>query len=736
MKNTIEVIRPIRVDESNEFLIERIGNFNYDHNIPKNISFTVVDEGSSAYYLQKIKDECNKYSVKLITLDRVNELFCPGRARNFGAMYSNAEYIFFQDLDLLPYDGFYNDLTDQIEIANIANDPDQFVMIPCIYLTEEGNKLYDGTSYSKKFFIRANFGNVKSLVERYSTGTSACLYNRIRFLQLGGFDREYIAWGYEDLDLNCRFIRKSRLFPLSKNWASDKYNFNSVIEYEGWKSVYRLFGDINFFQGITLFHAHHPIHKSRTDFKEIVEKNRRHFNDNLKKNLKIKALPDKNKGKSLIFKPCAFNINNEFLPFVGDAIFFKDLQIDNADRVIEFIKTENISQVIFQNPYSDKLTEDVFNLCRFNNIKFVICERGALPESCFYDDSGFLANSKYYDPIYWDKPITPLNDLEVEKYSQSVLRSEYSLEKQGKIASRLDVKKKYNCIEKKIVFVPLQRPDDTAVKKFERKNSYSDYLKLIEQLSNEVSEYCILVKKHPLEDVIEGLEQNDKLKFVDSDENINSLISACDIVLTFTSGSGLLGLLGKKRVITVGNSFYSHPGLATNADNIDDILKILKTKPNLSKEEEKKINRFIHYLTNEYYSFGEFKTREVKFENGKRITATTDINLYQLICYGKKYTYPKKDRVLIDFSSGLFDRYRHAQQTASLNSRTQATTASREIPKINNKAQNQLVDAQLQIEPKLTLRERRLKKLKENPYRYFSESNWAILRLFAPIFKK
>lgn len=727
MNKSIEVIRPIRVDESNEFLIERISNFCYDRNIPDNISFTIVDEGSSSVYLSKIKEECKKYAINLISLYRVSDLFCPGRARNYGAMNSKAKYIFFQDLDLLPYDGFYNDLTDQIEIANIDKDPDQFVMIPCIYLTEEGNKVYDGSAFSKKLFIRANFSNNSNLVERYSTGTSACLYNRIRFLQMGGFDKEFIAWGYEDLDLNCRFIRKTKLFPLSKNWASDRFNFNSTIEYEGWKSVYRLFGDINFYQGITLFHAHHPIHKSRTDYKNIVEKNRRHFNENLKKPQKIEALPDKNRGTSLVFKPCAFNRNNDILPLLGSVVLFKELQLNDAAKTIEFIKTEKISQVVFQNPYNDKLTEEVFNLCQSNDIKFLICERGALPGSCFYDDSGFLANSKYYNKEYWDKPISSCSELEIENYCQSIINAETSLEKQGNRISKLEIKKKYNCIEKKIIFVPLQRPDDTAVRKFVRNNTYQEYLKIIENLSKTIDDYCFLVKKHPLEDVIEGIKENANLKFVDPNENINCLISLADIIITFTSGTGLLGLVNKKRVLTFGNAFYSQDGLAKNVDDLSETIDIITNHPTLTENEIEKVNRFIYYLVNEYYSFGEFRTREVKFENGKRITATTDIDLHQLICFGEKYIYPRKNKVAIDFSSGLFDRYRFAQQNQSRLSVKVDLASGQNV--IND------IDERTNKGTELTIHQRRLKKLKENPYRYFSESKWFLLRLIAPFFK-
>lgn len=730
MKNTIDVIRPIRVDGTNDFLISRISNFKFDTDIPCNISFTVVDEGSDPIYKDRIREECEKHSVKFISLDKVDELFCPGRARNYGAMYSLAEYVFFQDLDLLPYDGFYRELTDQIRISNIDNDPDQFAMMPCVYLTEKGNEIYDGSLYKKKLFIRAAFSENEELVERYSTGTSACLYNRLRFLQLGGFDREFKAWGYEDLDLNCRFIRKSKLFPLPINWSFDKFNFNSVVEYEGWKAIYRLFGDINFVQGMTLFHAHHPIHKSRTGFKDVVEKNRRHFLDNLKKNVAITAIPDKNRGRSLVFKPCAFNVNNDVLPLLGDVIKVGSLGLKDSEQIINFIKNEKIDRVVFQNPYSDPLTEEVFEKCKANKINFVICERGALPDSCFFDDSGFLANSKYYAPEFWDRPLSALEKTKLNDYSFVTLNSEKSLEKQGKTATKFELKKKYNCLDKKIILVPLQRPDDTAVLKFKRKLSYPEYLKLVEELATTLENYCILVKKHPLEDEISGIKSSENLKIVESDENINSLILASDVVLTYTSGSGLLGLLAKKRVITVGNAFYSNNQLVKNADSLDDIRVILDKNCEISEKESDSMDRFINYLINNYYSFGSFKTREVKFENGKRITATTEILFRQLICFGKKFLYPNKRNVLITFSSGLFDRYRFWKRTTliaereNLSKKTQAesvTSVGSELSLIEN--------------PEKTLGQRRLKKLRESPYRYFNESKWTILRLLAPLFK-
>lgn len=723
----IDVIRPIRVDADSEFLIEKISNFKVDKKIPSDVCFTVVDEGSDPEYKVRIQKECEKHGVNFISLDKVSDYFCLGRARNYGAMQSTASYIFFQDLDLVPYDGFYEDLSDQIVIAGIDKDPDQFVMIPCVYLTEYGNSQYSGSLFDKKKFVRAAFENDEKLVERYSTGTSACMYNRLRFLQLGGVDQKFIAWGYEDLDLNCRFIRQSKLFPLSKDWSSDKYNFNSVVTYEGWKAVYRLFGDMSLIEGMVLFHLNHPIHKSRTDFKPIVEQNRRLFTQKLKSIVVTPPLPDLSKGKTLLFKPCAFNNNPMILPLWGKVYYAKDIKSNSSEEIMNFILREGIDRVVFQNPYSDNFVKDIYGKCKARGIPYYICERGAVPGSCFYDDSGFLYESKYYKPEYWEKALSEVQIEETKLYCKDTLNSEFSLEKQGQVCSSIELQNKYDCIGKKVIFVPLQRPDDTAVRVFPRKNSYSDYLKILQEISESASikNYVLLVKKHPLEDEIEGLSENEHLKFVDSNENVNSLIKLSDIVLTFTSGVGLLGLMDFKPVLTVGNSFYTQPNLAIAVDSTSEIINFISSDY-VAEVEKRKLSyvKFVHYLVNYYYSLGDFTTREVKFDNGKRITATTGIVFSQLHISDCRIKYVKKSKPKITSRSGLFDRYRHSMSVQKV-----PPAVPLDAPK------NEVSMALVPIEEK-SVTERKIKKLKETPYRYFAESKWGILRVIAPLFKK
>ena len=84
--------------------------------------------------------------------------------------------------------------------------------------------------------------------------------------------------------MGLRRFRKSKDFPTPRDWSLERFNFNTIYEYSGWKAVYRLYGDICFYHGIVLFHG---THKIKQDLLREVQrkKNYQFFIDNLK-NLK------------------------------------------------------------------------------------------------------------------------------------------------------------------------------------------------------------------------------------------------------------------------------------------------------------------------------------------------------------------------------------------------------------------------------------------------------------------
>jgi len=278
----LTIILPIRVTEDRINLIEQLDYINLDKN-NKNIEFIVVDDGSSLFYREKIEKKCNILNIKYIFVNTENRDFSIARARNRGAESSSTPFIMFQDIDMMPYKGFYKELINEIKIQNLFNKPTHFIMIGTIYLTQKGTKEYK--PHLKNLFIDRLLLNDKEYIDRYSTATSLIIINKDFFLSLNGYDEKFEKWGHEDIDFNCRIILKNNLVKLPEEFILDEKNFNNIFEYKGWKSIYRLYGDRTFIKGIVLFHSWHPI-SIDNDYYANRTKNKNYFHTKLKGYLK------------------------------------------------------------------------------------------------------------------------------------------------------------------------------------------------------------------------------------------------------------------------------------------------------------------------------------------------------------------------------------------------------------------------------------------------------------------
>lgn len=711
-KCKIAVIRPVRINKDTEYLISRLDNHKYDDMINSNINIIIVDDGSEQKYASIIRNTCIDNNIGYIRIDSERKLFSLARARNIGAIYSKSDYVFIQDIDLYPYSNFYNDLISQIKIQKMDEDITRHLIISCIYLNSEGvDYLNNGERIRYSSLLNDAILGKKEYIERISCGTSICLLNRDYFLQIGGYHENFEGWGYEDIDLNCRLIRKSKMFPCPRDWSIDKGNFNTILEYSGWKSVYRLYGDITMRHGLVLFHATHPIDKTISGALQS-KKNYEFFERNIKELKDANPLIDFNAGNTLVIKKCAFTYNRNISHMYGNVFFFDDFNFVNNQDIYDFIQRKNITRVVFGNPYANESTIEIFNLIKKHNIKYVICERGALPGSFFYDSNGFLFDSSSYSPEKWNRKLTDDEHSELMKYVRKLFSSNNALESQGRIIAPQELKRKLNITGKKVIFVPFQRPEDTAVKFFRRANSYNEFIEIIREVSAKISnEYAILVKRHPLEDEefdIEGVT------YV-NDYHINSVLSASDYVLTFTSGVGLLSLAAGKPVITVGNSFYSHPGVSFNADSADEVLLILES----GNIEIDKINAFLHYLIFNFYSFGEFKTRQTIY-NDKRMTATVDIDAECIIFEGRRINYMHRTSPEYGWDSILFDRYRVSQgiyetnlRNKDINKKNSATLPEKTIKNVPTDKKNRFA--------------KKIRKLIKSPVQFFKDIKWSII---------
>jgi hypothetical protein len=132
-------------------------------------------------------------------------------------------------------------------------------------------------------------------------------------------------------------------------------------------------------------------------------------------------------------------------------------------------------------------------------------------------------------------------------------------------------------------------------------------------------------------------------------------------VATFNSGVGVLALLWEKPVILSGLAYYAHSSLNRMAFTPAELIACLETT---AEPDPEKVLRFLHYLIQEYYCFGEFATKPVRMPDGSRMTATTDIRFSQIRLSGTQMLTGRAVRgKSIGWESPLFDRYRSWEDT-------------------------------------------------------------------------
>ncbi|WP_454738213.1 capsular polysaccharide export protein, LipB/KpsS family [Cupriavidus necator] len=738
----LTVAIPVRWASERSDLLDRLAFAKMDTDLPESVEILVVDDGSPIDLAKRLSVECTQLGYSYHRLETEHLPFSIGRARNAAAQSGLSDCIMFQDVDLMPYAGFYRDVLREAIINGLDDSVDNFLMFGVIYLTESATKEFRETDpeLRRQKYIQLLLQNDKSAIEKFSTGTSVTVWRRDYFLATGGNDPDFNGWGYEDLEYACRAIRRRKMFPLPSEFSLDYRNFQSITEYKGWKSIYRLFGDMTFQKGMVLFHAWHPVeHKS--DYMAAKAKNRLLFEKKLgdfrDKGVEPDPLPMHGSGKSLVLRNNPWVTNRWAAPFLGEIVHIDEDYLP-PESFLEFLRDSEFNRVVFHNPYANERIKAIYDIVRRNNFPFVVVERGALPDSVFFDPCGFNADSESYSVDQWDHELSAEKRAATLQYIQRAVSDDESLEAQSARLGASALRKKLNIARgKKVLVAFLQRPTDTVIENFMGPlETYENFLRLLARLPYAMrQDWVLLVKQHPLEvDVIDipGAVNVDQY-------NTKDLLELCNAMIAVNSGVGVLGIAFGKPVLHCGRAFYSAPGLARQVLNEGDVVEALSSfKPDFEKSV-----RFMSYLINDFYSFGRFKTRKVRWHDGSFMTATTEIDFYNLRFPGKKEMKRiLRDQVEVSSESVLFDRYRAAAAQAKVVAAKPAP--AKPVPakpapaKANSEAPPKLAPALAAQDGRIEVKRssssqmpswrRKMRKLTNNPVMFFRDSKYTLFR--------
>lgn len=638
MKKLLTIIIPLRMSpqlyQAEERLLRLLDA------VPFEIAdVLIVDYGTSKvnqYQLDCIS-QFPEVTLHCVKMDE-NTAFSIGHARDIGVQYSRTSVVMFQDIDFLCNKEMYNQIYIEIIARGISSKKARdFFCVPVAFLNEEASQSYiDGFDEGKVFNAITQqllITQSKNQYDFLAYGSSAIVVNRYNYLSVGGHSRGFSGHGAEDYDVLHRLASGNRKAERPVDYYMDTKS-NSITEYRGFRAYFALYGVDVFAKGIFVVHLWHPSRnisnysQSSKNFKLLkkvmrsYDKNKSHFY----------PLQDKNidEGTLVLSSPKSAFVNaiRDAIPLMGRVFFEDEKSFSSYKQLIKYIKNNSITKVGFKNPYGNTHRLELYHAVKQDGFPFWVEDRGALPDSWFFDRNGFNADSCSYARSYWDNPLSIIEKDRVLSYIEELKQGSLSLESNGHRIPLNKLRKQLSIHDKKVLFIPFQRPSDSVCKYFSGElgsaNNFNERIsEIVAQLDAE--EWVVIGKKHPLED---STPDTQGVKFVPHDIHIHDLLEISDIVCLLNSGVGVLAALFEKPVIYFGDAFYGHRGINYHAKNSEEALELLKSSLIVDKEV---MHCFIHHLLDRVYSFGKAHYREItRKEDGGRLNLAESIEFREV----------------------------------------------------------------------------------------------------------
>ncbi|WP_191237293.1 glycosyltransferase [Cobetia marina] len=668
----LTVIIPFRDDPSLPYLKSRLEDQCWSFPDHERIQFLVVDSGSS-YNSQKVcREICSKNSVDYIYHDSIGKTFSIGEARDYGVKHAEGNAVTFLDVDLRVSDDFWDNLLKLMCSYGISTYKKSFFAIPCLYLTEQGTEDFNNNSDSSKYlaYYMSYLLGDKSKVQNLAACSSVMIVNRLHYLSVGGHSPEFRGHGYEDFELYHRLGAEDNTIPRADDYYKDTKVWDTST-YNGFRSQFSLYGRLALASNLYVFHLWHPRPKESDFYAPVnTQNNRLLWMDLFKKFDKdrihptpISAVESAHKKVLYFGVPNSHSSNclKDIVPLLGDFVYISEYDY-YEDEVFDYrsfedlISHHDIEAIVFPNPYGNPARLEVYKWAKRSGIKLYVYERGALPDSWFFDSSGFNSHSNSYDAKQWDHKVSDIDLIRTKKYIAQLSNQE-TLEKQTNRIGADALYEKLNIGGKKVLFVPLQRPSDTVIKYMGGEiEEYSDFVNFIDKAAEQLKKkgWVVLCKRHPLETDSPALEH---ARYVAHETHFMDLIEMSDSVALVNSGVGLYSMAFNKPTYVFGEAFYSIEGVNVKSSiyDMDGFISNLSSPRQVDVE---KVYRFISYLIHEFYSFGKPNVVYRTERDGSKRSITTSVDFYEIRIPGlQPVLYNKSSYPSVSKFSPLFERF-------------------------------------------------------------------------------
>jgi predicted glycosyltransferase involved in capsule biosynthesis len=227
-------------------------------------------------------------NIKVVKLNFTIKNFSPALARNKAVKYATKKYIFFLDIDLSFNEQFIQELIYEVQ-QTIEKQKCKFLMLPCLYLTKKGTKLFEDSENKTKVINKLRDSLMlgdNELVARIAVNTSAIVLEKDYFELIGRFSEDFMGHGGEDFELLHRLVSFSPHSRISKEYYIDKVE-QFPADYQGFRRYMAYYSLPYLFSNLVLVHRWHErplfnsfyMQRSKNEkllFKKIMEHDKKY----------------------------------------------------------------------------------------------------------------------------------------------------------------------------------------------------------------------------------------------------------------------------------------------------------------------------------------------------------------------------------------------------------------------------------------------------------------------------
>lgn len=628
----LTAVYAVRLNEHNPWVLERLKLIgSYYAPTPK---ILIVDFGSSQIFSDQLRLACEENSFEYRYLED-HGVFSAAIARNHGFSHVDTELVFFNDIDCFSNRSLFKELIDSANKFELSKYFNRMINLPVYHLTEDATDKFhidNGVDYFciDKIFNSAVFSNRWNVTEFIAPYSNVFLCRSDFFNYSGGYNERFRGHGSEDFEYLIRYSLDFNRYPIPAEIDKDFYAptresfYKDLRRYKGFRAIFEAFTLEAELSGLRVGHLWHPKPEA-SDWIKSNDWKRDTFNEETalylkdrKRVLECDWLPRRHKVLALVKHEDHINY---FLPLRLCGYQFEVFDVNNQDQRVQVMKKIDsgyFDAVCMFNPYM-KSHSDLyvyFEYARKSGIKPIIIERGALPESWYYAEDMAYVDSDYQS-LDIDSIIISDERL-VDGLIGTIKSGGVTLEDNGAFDATYFKYRFLRFINKKIIFIPLQLSDDSAVTRF--CNGYMTYEEYIEDLRSVLAsrdDVIFLIKKHPLNALndLDGVWP-ENVFICDADDNVHALIESSDALACYNSGVGLLGLIHNKPVYTFGCSFYSslNLGLGIQVRTLSEVIE--RVVSNMDIVDNYRVKKFLTWLI--FYKYSFYKSDTVMRDFGER----------------------------------------------------------------------------------------------------------------------